>query len=408
VEQVRRGNQLEVDISDQWARSISRAHSIADLRELARRRLPRAVFDYIDGAADQELTSQRNVRAFDDIALVPRMLTATPECDTSTELLGEHLALPVLITPTGFSGIVWPRGEAAVARAAAAAGTVMVVSAASSLSLEAIAAASKGTKWFQLFIYKDREVTLDLARRAMAAGYQALVVTVDVQAPGNRYRDIRNGFTVPPRLRLSNSLDTLTKLSWARQMASQPRVTFPNFEAYGRSGLLSIAEWLNGLIDPSVQWSDLEWLRAHWAGPLIVKGIMHPDDARRALDAGVDVVMVSNHGGRQMDTEPATVEVLPLIVDAVDDRAPVIIDSGIRRGTDVLKCIALGARACLIGRSYLWGLGAAGEAGVSHALSILKDELKRALAHGGWNRVRDLRRDALIQRNPLPWPENSR
>ncbi len=382
-------------------------HSIADLRVRARRRLPRVVFDFIDGAADCELTASRNVSAFEDIALLPRMLRATPDCDTTTELFGDRLALPVLITPTGFTGIVWSRGEAVVARAASAAGTLMVVSAASSLSLEDIAAAAPGKKWFQQFIYKDRGVTLDLTRRAAAAGYSALVVTVDVQAPGNRYRDLRNGFTVPPRMTLSGGLDMARRLGWLRQMAKQPRVSFPNFEGYGRSGMLSIAEWLNGLIDPSVTWEDLTWLRKHWAGPMIVKGIMHPEDARRALDAGADAVMVSNHGGRQLDTEPATIEVLPRIAEAVDARAPILIDGGIRRGSDVLKCLALGARACLVGRPYLWGLGAGGEEGVSRVLDILKEELRRALAHGGWNSLAEVSRSDVALRKPFPWPETA-
>ncbi len=383
---------------------MNNAYSIADLRSRAQRRLPRVVFDYIDGAADQEITATQNVRAFAEIALLPHMLRPTPDCDTGVEIFSDRLAMPVLVTPTGFTGIVWPRGEAAVARAASAAGSVMVVSAASSLSMEEIAQSSPGPKWFQQFIYKDRGVTLDLAARAEAAGYKALVVTVDVPAPGKRFRDLRNGFTVPPSLTISSGLDMMRRFGWLRQMASQPRISFPNFEGYGSSGLLDIGEWLNGLIDPTVQWRDLEWLRQHWSGPLVIKGIMHPDDARLAIEVGVDAVMVSNHGGRQLDTEPATVEVLPRIVEAVDDRVPVIVDGGIRRGSDVLKCLALGARCCLIGRPYLWGLGAGGEAGVTRVFDILKDELARALAHGGWNSINQVSRRDIALRQAFPWP----
>ncbi len=380
------------------------AYSVADLRSRARKRLPRLVFDYIDGAADQELTALRNVAAFSEIEILPRMLRPTPDCDVTVEIFGERLALPVLITPTGFTGIIWPRGEAVVARAAAEAGTIMVVSAASSLSLEEIAKASPGPKWFQQFIYRDRDVTLDLAKRAAAAGYKALVLTVDVQAPGNRYRDLRNGFTVPPRFRLASGFDMMRRFGWLRQMATQPQVSFPNFKGYGPSGVVSIAQWLNSLIDPTVTWSDLEWMRRNWKGPLVLKGVMHPMDARRALDIGVDAIMVSNHGGRQLDTEPATVDVLPGIAEAVDGRVPVIIDGGIRRGSDILKCRALGALCCLIGRPYLWGLGAGGEAGVARMFTILKDELERALAQGGWNHIADVGRDDVVLRRDFPWP----
>lgn len=385
----------------QLSRSLRAAHSIADLRLIARRRLPRMVFDYIDGAADQEITARRNVTAFDEIALVPRILRATPDCDTSMHLLGDRISMPVLITPTGFTGIVWPKGEAAVARAAAAAGTTMVVSAASSLSLEEIAAETAEPKWFQQFIYKDRGVTLDLANRAREAGYRALVLTADVQAPGNRYRDLRNGFTVPPQFKLGTAFDMLRRFGWGWQMLTHPRVSFPNFEHYGKKDAGSIAEWLNELIDPAVSWDDVAWLRAHWPGKLVIKGIMHPDDADKAIDVGADVVMVSNHGGRQLDTGPASLEVLPHIVETVAGRVPVIIDGGIRHGTHVLKSIALGAQSCLIGRAYLWGLAAGGQAGVELALALLKREMERSMAQGGWNRLSELSNSDVVQRAPL-------
>lgn len=385
-----------------WSHSLRTAHSIADLRLIARRRLPRLVFDFIDGASDQEITARRNTAAFDEIAMVPRILRATPDCDTSTFLLGDRISMPVLITPTGFTGIVWPKGEAAVARAAAAAGTTMVVSAASSLPLEDIAAAATGPKWFQQFIYRDRGVTLDLANRAHEAGYRALVLTVDVQAPGYRYRDLRNGFTVPPKFKLGTAFDMLRRFGWGWQMLTHPRVSFPNFECYGKKGAGSIAEWLNELIDPTVNWEDVAWLRAHWPGKLVIKGIMHPDDADKAIGVGADAVMVSNHGGRQLDTEPASVEMLPYIVEAVAERVPVIMDGGIRHGTHVLKSIALGAQSCLIGRAYLWGLAAGGQAGVELALALLKNEMERSMAQGGWNRLSELSNSDVVQRVPLP------
>lgn len=376
-------------------RSLKSAGCIADLRERARRRLPRMVFDYVDGAADSEITARRNTEALERLEIVPRVLAPTPDMETGTTVLGHPVSFPVLVAPTGFSSIVWPRGEREVARAAARAGTVMLVSAASNIRLEDVAAASEGPKWFQLFIYRDRQITLDLARRARDAGYTGLVVTVDVQAPGHRRRDGRNGFTIPPRLGLSTAFDILRRPAWCLGMLRQPTLSFPNFEGYGRAGLLSVAEWQQGLIDPTVGWEDIAWLRSHWQGPLVIKGIAHPEDARRAMEAGADAIVVSNHGGRQLDTMPATVDVLPSVVAAVDGRVPVLIDSGIRSGTDVLKCLALGATACLVGRAYLWGLSAGGEAGVHRALSILQSEMKRGLALSGRNSVHDLDRGFL-------------
>lgn len=372
---------------------LAAADCISDLRERAGKRLPRMVFDYIDGAADSEVTARRNTDAFEKISILPRVLSPTPDCNTSTSVLDQSISFPVLVAPTGFSSIVWPSGELEVARAAARAGTVMLVSAASNMRLEDIAKASMGPKWFQLFIYKDRQITLDLARRAKSAGYKGLVVTLDVQAPGHRRRDGRNGFTIPPRLGVTTAFDLLRRPGWCLGMLRQPSLSFPNFEGYGRSGLLSVAEWQQGLIDPTVSWEDITWLRSHWDGPLILKGITHPEDARLAIASRANAIVVSNHGGRQLDSMPATIDILPSIVAAVGGRVPVLIDSGIRSGTDVLKCLALGATACLVGRACLWGLAAGGEDGAFRALSILKSEMERALALCGRNSVLDLDRD---------------
>lgn len=374
-------------------KDLARSTCIADLRELARRRLPRMVFDYIDGASDAEVTARENTACFDEVRLVPRMLRPVAERDQSVELFGTRLSMPVAITPTGFHGVMWPRGEAAVARAAASAGTLMVVSAAATMSLEEIAAASPGPKWFQLFIYRDRGVTQSFAERAKAAGYRALCLTVDVQAPAHRYRDLRNGFTVPPRFSASTALDLLSRPRWLMGMMRSPKIGFPNFEqASGSADLNTVSSFVNGLIDPTVDWKDFAWLRRIWDGPLVIKGIMHPEDAARAVEEGADAVLVSNHGGRQMDGEPSTIEMLPSIADRVAGRVPILLDSGIRRGTDVMKARALGATLCLIGRAGLYGLGAGGEAGVGRALELLRAEIDRGLAHGGWNGIGQLDR----------------
>jgi L-lactate dehydrogenase (cytochrome) len=364
--------------------ALGRALNIEDLRRAARRRLPKVIFDFVDGGSGAEITLKRNRAGLEAYALVGRPLEDVSHRDLSLSLFGRRHDMPVLVAPTGSSGLLWPRGEAEVARACAAASVTMIVSAGATLSIEEIAAAAGGPKWLQLFIYRDRSITEEFARRAAAAGYEALCLTVDCPLLGHRQRDSRNGFTLRPRLTARTALDAALSAGWWMRMAAQPRVTFRNFEAHGAGTIVSMAEYISGLIDPSVTWKDVAWLRSIWSGPLLLKGILRASDARRALDLGCDGVIVSNHGGRQLDDTLATIDALPEIVEAVEGRAPILIDGGFQRGTDVLKALALGATAVAIGRAHLWGLAVAGRAGVERSLAILREEMDLAMAIGGW------------------------
>ena len=368
-----------------------RAHSVTAMRELARRRLPRLVFDFVDGGADDERALRRNEAALGEARLLPRPLTGTNARDQSIELFGQRLSMPVLIGPTGLAGMVWPRGEADSARAAAAADTVYVMSHASTVSIEDLAREVGGHLWMQVFVYRDRGLTRTFVERAHAAGYKALVVTVDNQVPGWRERDLRNGFTVPLQLGGRNLLDIALHPGWLWRMSQTPRFTFANYtELEGKHDVMSMAARMGQLLDPGVSWPDIEWLRGLWDRPLLIKGILHPEEARRAIALGVDGLIVSNHGGRQLDSAPASFEALPGVLDAAAGRVPVLMDGGVRRGSDVIKTLALGARACLIGRPQLWGLAAAGEEGVSWVLACLRAEIDRAMALCGCERVADV------------------
>ncbi|MFG1248092.1 alpha-hydroxy acid oxidase [Xanthobacter flavus] len=383
-------------------RHLSSLLTIDDMRAAARRTLPRMLFDFVDGGSGDESTLRRNTDGFADYALMAQALTGGETRDQGRTLFGRRISTPVLIAPTGSSGLLWPRGEAEVARAAAAEGTIMEVSAGATLAIEEVAAAAEGARWLQLFIYRDRGITRDFAARARAAGYEALVLTVDCPVLGRRERDIRNGFTIDPRLSLGTLADAALHAGWWMRMARTPRVTFRNFEPYGGGGVVDMARYISTLIDPAVSWKDVEWLRGIWDGPLIIKGILRAEDARHAVSLGCDGVQVSNHGGRQFDGTLGAIEALGEVVDAVAGEVPVLLDGGVRRGSDVLKAIALGACAVLIGRSHLWGLAIAGEAGVRHALALLKAEIDLAMAIGGWKSLDEINRDSIRRLVPLP------
>jgi L-lactate dehydrogenase (cytochrome) len=369
---------------------VPRAVSIDDLRLRARQRLPRFLFDYVEGGADDEVTLRANREAFARYAFRARTLVDVGVRDLSTTLLGQRLALPVILAPVGLAGLLAPRGEILAAEAAARKGSLFTLSTMSVCTIEEVARAAPGPRWFQLYVWKDRGVTRSLVERARAAGYGALCLTVDVPAFGNRERDVRNGFVVPPRLTLATALDLLLHLGWVLRMSRSPRATFGNFEgshALTRRDAVSVAAYTSRQFDPSVTWADLEWLRGFWPGPLVLKGISCAEDARRAVEHGVQAIVVSNHGGRQLDGLPAAIDVLPEIVDAVGGRAEIILDGGARRGSDVVKAVALGARACMIGRPFLYGLAAGGQAGVELALELFRGEIDRALALLGCPRL---------------------
>lgn len=375
-------------------RRLAGCFNIADLRRRARRRLPRAVFDFCDGAAGDELTLGRNESTFAEIELVPRALSRSGEPDASLELLGQHLSMPLMIGPTGLSGMLWPQGEIAASRAAAAAGTIYAQSHGSTCSIEELAASGPGPRWFQVFIYRDRGLTRSFVERAQAAGFEGLVLTVDNHVLGIRERDLRNGFTVPPRVTPANALDMVRRLPWLMSFMRGPRITFANYRDAGHGdNILSLAAYVSQVMEPTIGWDEVAWVRSLWRGPFLLKGILHPEDARRAVEQGVDAVIVSNHGGRQLDGAISSARALPEIAQAVEGRIPILLDGGVRRGVDVVRALALGATACLIGRPHLWGLAVAGEAGVARVLDLYRQEIVRTMALGGWSSLAELRRD---------------
>ncbi|MGH7568874.1 MAG: alpha-hydroxy acid oxidase [Gemmatimonadales bacterium] len=341
--------------------------NLAEYEALARQRMEPAAFDYYAGGAGDERTLAENRRAFDRAQLLPRCLVDVGRIDPGTRVLGEPVAFPVLLAPTAFNKLAHPDGELAAARAASGAGTIMVASTVSTYTLEEIAAAAAGPYWFQLYVYKDRVLTRDLVQRAAAAGYRALVLTVDSPRLGRRERDVRNRFTLPPGLSIKNFETVHGRLA----------------QATGWGGDSDFATYVHNLFDASLTWDVVAWLNSLTPLPILLKGILAPEDARRAVEAGASGIIVSNHGGRQLDGVEPSLVALPRVAQAVGDSVEVLMDGGIRRGTDVLKALALGARAVLIGRAYLWGLAVAGEAGVRRVLALLRHELELAMALAG-------------------------
>jgi L-lactate dehydrogenase (cytochrome) len=372
------------------------AVSVEELRSGARRRIPRPVFDFIDGGAEDERTLRANSSDFGRLSFRPNALVDVSVRDQTTTVLGESVPSPVLLGPCGLARLAHHGGEVAAARAAAEFGTVFALSTASSLSIEQVAAVGPGLRWFQLYVWTDRDATRELVERARRAKYQALCFTIDVPLSGQRERDLRNGMTIPPRPAPRTLLHWARHPRWVQRALLGDPITFGNFLGQAASNsAVSLGSLVNSQLNPSMCWDDLSWLRELWDGPLVVKGVMSAAAARRAVDLGADAVVVSNHGGRQLDGLPSTISVLPEVVAAVGADAEVYLDGGVRRGSDVVKAVALGARACLVGRPWMYGLAAGGQAGVSRALQVLSDEIDRTLALIGVTRVADLALDVL-------------
>ncbi len=378
------------------------AASVRDYREVARRRLPRQLFDYIDGGAYEEATLAANTADLEAISLRQRVLRDVSTRTMSTTVLGEELSLPVLLAPVGLAGMFANRAEVAAARAAEHAGVSFVESTVSICSLEEVAAASKRAPWFQLYVMRDRGYAENLMARAQAVGCRVLVLTADLAVVGARYRDTRNGLggRVSPVGAAIRGLDRVSHPRWVWEVGIQGKPhTFGNLTdaVPGGNSPDDFRDWVDAQFDPSVTWDDLAWVRDHWDGPVVLKGILDPEDARAAADAGVDAVVVSNHGGRQLDAVPSTAAALPAVVEAVGDRIEVLVDGGVRSGLDLLKMMAMGAKACLVGRPWAWAVAAKGEAGVAHLLEILRDELAVAMALTGTTDVADLGPDSLLR-----------
>ena len=394
---------------DPVVRRLARAASVADLRRLARRRLPRGVFDYIDGAAEDERSLDRNSSSFSRLGFRPRVLRDVAEVDPSTTVLGRTIPYPLVLSPTGFGRIADSEGELAVARAAARAAVPFSLSTLATRSLDEVAAVSDGPKWFQVYVWKDRDMVVEMLERAARLDYEAIIITVDTAAWGRRERDIRRGFTLPPKIGLETFVDGALHPSWTLDFLRADPITFPviaDATAASRGGRpsdggdpITLAEFMDEQFDRSLTWEDLTWFRDHWDGPIVVKGIQTVEDAVLAADHGIDAVALSNHGGRQLDDAPAPIELVGPVADAVGDRIEIYCDGGVRRGSDVVKAVALGATAAMTGRSYFYALGAGGERGVDHVLDLFEEGIRRTMALGGCRTVAEIGPDLVHWRS---------
>jgi L-lactate dehydrogenase (cytochrome) len=385
---------------DPEKRRLAHVANVDDLRAVARRRLPRGVFDYIDGAAEDEISLAANSDAYRRIRFRPRVLRDVSEVNPATTLVGRPVSLPLVIAPTGFTRIAHSAGELALARVAARTGIPYTLSTLSTRSIEEVAAVSTGAKWFQVYVWRDRGLVREMVERAASAGYEAIVLTVDTPVLGNRQRDVRNGLTLPPKLDLWTILDGIIHPGWTLDFVRAEPIRFANVvgRAVGDGAdAVSLSEYINTQFDPALSWRDVEWLRSIWKGPIVLKGIQTVEDARLAAEAGVAAIALSNHGGRQLDSAPAPLDLVPAVADAVGGRLEIICDGGVRRGSDLVKALALGARACMAGRAFLYGLGAAGESGVDHVLRYLATGMRRTMALIGCRTVGDLSRDYVTQ-----------
>ncbi len=374
---------------------IGKCNNLMDFRAIAKRRLPSPVFHYLDGGADDEVTLARNTQAFDDYELLPSQLSDVSAIDLQTTLFGKTVDWPVMISPTGASKLFHGDGEPAVARAAAKYGMVYSLSTLGTTSIEDAASATDGPKLYQLYIFKDRGLTEEWIARSKASGYTALALTVDVAVAGNRERDFVYGFGAPPRSRIKQILSFARHPGWLARVLLRKDLDMLNIttsEAAARAVAAGIRRFIDDELERSLTWKDVEWLAERWGGPLAIKGVQTVDDCRKAADSGATAVMISNHGGRQLDSAPAPVDCIAAVADALHDRLEIICDGGIRRGNHVVKALALGANACSIGRGYLFALAAGGQPGVERALGLLRAEVERTMALLGCNSINKLGR----------------
>jgi len=373
--------------------------SIEDLRQRARRNVPKMFFDYADAGSYNQETLRANRSDFEKLKLRQRVLVNVDKRSTATTILGEPVPVPLALGPIGLGGMMHGDGEIMACRAAQAAGIPYTLSTMSINSIEDVAGAVEKPFWFQLYVMRDRGFARELIQRAAAAKCSALMLTVDLQVLGQRHDDVRNGLTVPPELKIRNLIDIASKPAWAFSVLMGRRHTFGNLAGHvkGMENINSLAQWTASQFDPTLSWKDVEWVKSLWPGKLILKGILDVDDAKIAVTTGADAISVSNHGGRQLDGAPSAISALPRVVDAVGSETEVMFDSGVRTGADMMRALALGARSCIVGRSYIYGLGAGGQAGVAHAIDILHRELDVTMALCGVKSVAEIDRDVLAE-----------
>jgi len=381
-------------------RLLRKAANVDDLRKLAKRRLPIGVFDYIDGGAEDEITLRKNVEAYKKVSFKPRVLRDMANIDTSTSLFGRKLDFPLVLAPTGFTRIAHSEGELAVVRAATRAGIPFTLSTMATRSIEECASVAENDTrlWFQIYTWKDRSVVKNLVERADAAGFEAVCLTVDTAVLGRRERDVRRGFTLPPEVGLGTIIDGIKNPGWTWDFLTADPIRFANVEgltSIDGSKAVDLAEHMKSQFDPGLSWSDVEWLRSIWKGPILIKGIQTVEDALIAVDSGVEAIAISNHGGRQLDGAPAPFDLLPEVAEAIQNRLEIICDGGVRRGSDIVKAVSLGATAVMAGRPYLYALGACGERGVDHVLGLLHEGVERTMALTGAASVDDLTKELI-------------
>ncbi|HEU5034833.1 MAG TPA: alpha-hydroxy acid oxidase [Mycobacteriales bacterium] len=396
---------LEGIETDRVERRLRHAASVADLRLIAKRRLPGGVFDYIDGAAEDERTLAANENAFAQATFRPRVLRGLAKVDIATTLLGQPVDYPLVLAPTGFTRIADPQGELAVARAAVRAGLPYTLSTLSTRSIEEVRAVSDGRLWFQVYAWRDRGLVREMIDRAAAASYEALVLTVDTAVLGRRERDVRRGFSLPPSIRLATLVDGARHPEWTWRFVRSEPIRFANVvgQAVGDGASpVTLSDYINTQFDPALSWADIDWLRSVWDERIVIKGIQTVEDAVLAADSGVDAIALSNHGGRQLDGAPASFDLVAPVADAVGGRIEIICDGGLRRGSDIVKAVAAGANAAMAGRAYLYALGAAGEQGVDRLLTWLRSDVERVMTLLGASTIAELSRDLLEIRPRRP------
>ena len=381
-------------------RRLQKAASIEDLRKMARRRLPGGVFDYIDGGAEDEVAMDRNTSGFRNMEFVPRVLRDMGNVDTTGTILGSEVPFPLILAPTGFTRIAHPLGELAVARAAERAGLPYSLSTMGTRSVEEVAAVSNGSKWFQVYVWRDKGLLKDMILRAGEAGFDVLCITVDAAMLGRRERDVRRGFTLPPKMGIDILFEGMIRPSWSLRFAFSEPISFANVAGNTNidgSTAVDLAAFMNEQFDPTLSWEDVEWMRSLWDGPVLVKGVQSVADAVIARDRGLDGIVLSNHGGRQLDSAPSIIELVQPVAEAVGGDLDIVCDGGVRRGSDIVKAVALGATSCMIGRPHLYGLAAAGEEGVDWVIEHLRTGMKRDMALCGAASVAELTPDLIYR-----------